>query len=75
MSEQTRTPAHAAAHRAPLRYEPTPAEIDALIDAASHHALGLDFLRRGHLGTVAVTFQAHAFTVVAARERLSRLDS
>ena len=59
----------------PPRFEPTAAEVDALIHAASHHALGLDFLRRGHLGTVAVTFQAHAFTVVAARERLSRTDS
>ena len=59
----------------PLRYEPTTAEVDALIEAASRHALGLEFLRRGHLGTVAVTLKAHAFTVVAARDRLSRTDS
>jgi hypothetical protein len=57
------------------RYEPTPADVDALIQAATQHALGLEFLRSGHLGTVAVTFQAHAFTVVAARERLSRRES
>lgn len=71
MSDPSRTPPRAA----PLRYEPTPAEIDALIQAASQHALGLEFLRRGHLGTVAVTFHAHAFTVVAARDRLSRTES
>lgn len=75
MSEPSRTPARAAVRGEPLRYEPTPAEIDALIQVASQHSLGLEFLRRGHLGTVAVTFQAHAFTVVAARERLSRTES
>ena len=56
---------------APLRYKPAAADIDALIEAASRHPLGLDFLVHGHLGTVAVTFQTHAFTVVAARERLA----
>jgi hypothetical protein len=61
--------------RVPPRYEPTPSEVDALIRTASEHALGLEFLRTGHLGTVAVTFHAHAFTVVAARERLGRTDS
>lgn len=75
MSEPSRPDVPAAARCEPLRYEPTPAEIDALIHAASHHALGLEFLRRGHLGTVAVTFRAHAFTVVAARDRLSLTDS
>ncbi|HEX6972830.1 MAG TPA: hypothetical protein VF147_00430 [Vicinamibacterales bacterium] len=55
----------------PLRYQPTAKEVDALIDAASAHALGLDFLRGGHLGTVAITFKTHAFTVVAAREKLA----
>ncbi len=70
------SPATASAARCqPLRYEPTPAEVDALIHAASQHALGLAFLRGGHLGTVAVTFRAHAFTVVAAREHLSRTES
>ena len=75
MSDSSRPHVPAAARCKPLRYEPTPAEIDALIHAASHHALGLEFLRHGHLGTVAVTFRAHAFTVVAARDRLSRTDS
>ena len=71
----TQTHAHDTSRCEPLRFEPTPADVDALIKAASQHALGLDFLRRGHLGTVAVTFNAHAFTVVAARDRLSTADS
>lgn len=75
MSDPSHTPAHAIPPCEPLRFEPTPAEVDALIQAASRHALGLDFLRRGHLGTVAVTFNAHAFTVIAARDRLSTTES
>jgi hypothetical protein len=71
MPEPSRARPHAAPRCQPLRYRPTAAEIDALIAAAAHHALGLEFLQRGHLGTVAVTFHAHAFTVVAARERLA----
>lgn len=55
----------------PLRYHPTANDVDALIDAASNHSLGLEFLQQGHLGTVAVTFRTHAFTVVAAREKLA----
>jgi hypothetical protein len=55
----------------PLRYEPREAEIAALIRAAGNHPLGLDYLVHGHLGTVAITFGCHAFTVVAARDRLS----
>jgi hypothetical protein len=55
----------------PLRYEPQPADIQALIDAAKQHPLGLEFLLQGHLGTVAVTFRTHAFTVVAARDHLA----
>jgi hypothetical protein len=58
----------------PLPYQPTAAEIDKLIDAASQHALGLDFLRRGHLGTVAITFRTHAFTVVAARDKMAAAE-
>jgi hypothetical protein len=53
------------------RYQPTAADVDALIEAASRHSLGLEFLQGGHLGTVAVTFRTHAFTVVAAREKLA----
>jgi hypothetical protein len=55
----------------PLRYEPGQAEIDRLIHAAGRHPLGVDYLLNGHLGTVAITFGCHAFTVVAARERLA----
>ena len=56
----------------PLRYEPQDSEVADLIRAAGNHPLGLDYLLRGHLGTVAITFGHHAFTVVAARERLAR---
>jgi hypothetical protein len=59
----------------PLKFDPTPAEIDALIAAARAHPLGLDYLREGALDNVAVTLKTHAFTVVAARELLSRTDS
>lgn len=52
------------------RYQPHDAEIADLIRAAGNHPLGLDYLVRGHLGTVAITFGCHAFTVVAAREAL-----
>ena len=56
----------------PHGYVPPPADVDALIAAASKHPLGVEFLLGGHLGTVAVMFHTHAFTVVAARERLAR---
>ena len=45
-------------------------EVDALIAEARRHPLGVDFLLGGHLGTVAVTFKTHAFTVEAARARI-----
>ena len=41
-----------------------------LVERAKAHPLGLDYLKGGHLGSVAVTFEAHAFTVLAARELL-----
>jgi hypothetical protein len=56
------------------RYEPDPADVDDLLRAAGQHPLGLNYLRDGHLGTVAITFGCHAFTVVAARDRLTRSD-
>lgn len=59
----------------PLRYEPGQAEIDNLIRAAGRHPLGVDYLINGHLGTVAITFGCHAFTVVAARDRLAARDA
>jgi hypothetical protein len=54
----------------PHRYVPPAADVDALIAAATKHPLGIEFLLGGHLGTVAVMFHTHAFTVMAARDRL-----
>lgn len=48
-----------------------PAAVDALLAAARRHPLGLEFLADGFLGSVAAAFHVHAFTVEAARERLS----
>jgi hypothetical protein len=62
-------------HVRPLPYEPTSAEVEALISAAAQHPLGLEYLRDGSLESVAVMFRAHAFTVVAARDRLARSES
>jgi len=55
---------------APLAFVPAPGDVDALIESAAQHPLGLEFLLHGELGAVAVTFGAHAFTVDAARSRL-----
>lgn len=55
----------------PLDYRPTPEEVDSLIEAARRHPLGIEFLRDGELGSVAMTFQTHAFTVDAARIALA----
>lgn len=41
-----------------------------LLERAKAHPLGLDYLKGGHLGSVAATFETHAFTVLAAREQL-----
>lgn len=54
----------------PLQFTPASAEVDALIERAGSHPLGVDFLRSGELASVAATFRTHAFTVVAARDRL-----
>jgi hypothetical protein len=51
-------------------YQTTEEEITALIVAAGRHRLGTEFLLTGHLGTVAIMFGVHAFTVEAARLRL-----
>jgi hypothetical protein len=58
--------------RAPAstRYVFNALDVEALIDAARKHPLGLEFLLNGDLSAVAATFQAHAFTVDAAREHL-----
>jgi hypothetical protein len=59
----------------PLKYTPDPAEVGALIESAGGHPLGVDFLLGGELGSVAATFHTHAFTVLAARERLAKSES
>jgi len=51
-------------------YCPCDAEVEALIAAAADHPLGTGFLIGGYLGTVAITFHVHVFTVEAARRRL-----
>ena len=56
----------------PLSYNPPPEEVDALIERASHHRLGTDFLVDGALDAVSAEFGVHAFTVEGARQRLSR---
>lgn len=60
--------------RSPFGYTPTAGEVDALIRRADGHALGTGFLRDGALDAVAATFGVHAFTVDAARERLSAAE-
>ncbi len=47
-----------------------PAVVAELLERAKAHPLGLDYLKGGHLGSVAVSFETHAFTVLAARETL-----
>ena len=52
--------------------KPTQQEIDALIEQAKPHELGIDFLINGSLGSVAMTFGVHAFVVDAARDELAK---
>jgi hypothetical protein len=47
-----------------------PTVVAQLVERAKVHPLGLDYLKGGHLGSVAVTFETHAFTVLAARDLL-----
>lgn len=58
----------------PLHAQPVdprdPALVAELVERARSHPLGLDFLKGGHLGSVAAAFETHAFTVLAARESL-----
>lgn len=53
-----------------VAYTPAPAEIDALIESAKRHPLGLEYLKDGAPDSVAFTFGVHAFVVDAAREKL-----
>jgi hypothetical protein len=50
---------------------PSSREVDDLIAAAAIHPLGIEFLLTGQIGAVAITFNTHAFTVEAARQRFS----
>lgn len=45
-------------------------EVDSLIDRARTHPLGIDFLERGMLDSVAAIFGVHAFVVDSARDKL-----
>ncbi|MFN7987428.1 MAG: hypothetical protein U0529_08150 [Thermoanaerobaculia bacterium] len=47
-----------------------PALVADLVERAKTHPLGIDYLKGGHLGSVAATFETHAFTVLAARDLL-----
>lgn len=47
-----------------------PALVADLVERAKTHPLGLDYLKGGHLGSVAATFETHAFTVLSARDLL-----
>ena len=47
-----------------------PRLVDEVIARARKHPLGIDFLLHGYLGTVAISLDAHAFTIEAARARL-----
>jgi hypothetical protein len=47
-----------------------PAVVADLLERAKAHPLGLDYLKGGHLGSVAATFETHAFTVLSARDLL-----
>jgi hypothetical protein len=56
-------------------FKPSPQQVEELIAAADKHPLGVEFLLDGDLGAVAITFETHAFTVEAARDRLKDSDS
>lgn len=47
-----------------------PSVVAELVERARAHPLGIDFLKGGHLGSVAATFETHAFSVLAARDLL-----
>ena len=69
MSRDRRIPPSSAV---PLRYQPSPEEVDRLISRAEKHPLGLEFLEQGALDAVSATFETHAFVVDGARDRLAR---
>jgi hypothetical protein len=46
---------------------PDAAAVERLLTAARAHPLGIDYLAKGYLGSVAATFGVHAFVVEEAR--------
>ncbi len=54
-------------------FRPDPSSVERLLAAARAHPLGIDYLMKGYLGSVAATFGVHAFTVEEAR-LLARSD-
>lgn len=65
-------PRPVAAPVVPITGHADPTLVEDLIARARKHPLGLTFLLTGLLGSVAIAFGAHAFTVEAARERLRK---
>ena len=55
------------------KYQPTASEITKLMQQATNHPLGKNFLVEGSLDSVAATFGVHAFVVDAARESLNAM--
>jgi len=53
-------------------FRPEPSEIDRLLAAARAYPLGIDYLMKGYLGSVAATFGVHAFVVEEARRQARR---
>ena len=52
-------------------FRPAARQVDELIQRASRHPLGTDFLRDGALDAAAAVFGVHAFTIEAARAKLA----
>jgi hypothetical protein len=59
----------------PRRHPKDPRVVQELIERAKKHPLGVEFLAQGSLDSVAANFEAHAFTVEAARERLREQEA
>ena len=51
-------------------FEMLPEDVDELIDRATEHPFGTEFLMNGMLDSVAAAFSVHAFLVEAAREKV-----
>jgi len=58
----------------PVHFAPPPRGPEDVVGEAERHPLGVEFLIRGQLETVAVTFGAHPDVVLAARDLLDARD-